>query len=67
MATLLLAVPFFLTITSSCSIFFSRYSCFFTNISSVTLSFCIASDVVGALSSFLPPNTLLKKLILFIL
>lgn len=44
----LFLVPFFLAIMSSCSIFFSRKSCFLVSISSVSRSLWRASWVVGA-------------------
>ena len=60
----LFLLPFFLAVIISCSILLSRKSCFFTSISSVSRSFCIASAVVGAGASFLPPKTFAKKLII---
>lgn len=51
----------------TCSIFFSRNSCFLISMSSVSLNFWMASPVVGAFSPFLPlPNTLPKKLMMSI-
>jgi len=53
-----------ITRMQTCSIFFSRKSCFLTSISSVSLNFWMASPVVGAFSPFLPlPNILPRKLI----
>uniref|UniRef100_A0A915K4G7 Uncharacterized protein n=1 Tax=Romanomermis culicivorax TaxID=13658 RepID=A0A915K4G7_ROMCU len=46
-------VPCFFADVISSSIFFSKKSCFFTNIDSVSRSFCMASCGVGA--DFLPP------------
>ena len=63
MAVLLLVFAFFLAMSSSRSIFFSRNSCFFISISSVSLNFWIASPVVGAVSPFFP-KIFPKKLIL---
>lgn len=55
---LLFFVPFFFAICSSCSIFFSRNSCFFVSISSVSRSFWIASCGLGPFPPFPPPNIL---------
>lgn len=51
-------VPFFFAVMSSCSIFFSRNSCFLVNISSVSRSRWIASWGVGCFPPFPPlPNS----------
>ena len=53
---LLFFEAFFRAIATSASIFFSKNSLFFVNISSVERNFWIASCVVGGCSLFLPPK-----------
>lgn len=65
LSPLLFFVPFLLAVTSSCSIFFSRNSCFLVNISSVSRSRWIASWGLAHLPPFpLLPNNFPNKDIL---